>query len=225
MKTGFRLIATMAAMMIPIGCALAADLAPPPPPDELRMSTYDWTGTYAGVNGGYGFGGRDRVGLNPTFGNIGNLENSGFFGGGQVGYNLQAHDFVLGIEGDMQWSGISADDTVAPFTMSSDINYYGTLRGRAGFAIDSALIYATAGLAYADIDYSIVGAGGSLTSNYGAWGYAMGAGIEYAFDDNWSAKAEYLYLDLGSKSLTSGGETTVATPSVHTARVGVNYRF
>ncbi|HRX34993.1 MAG TPA: porin family protein [Aestuariivirga sp.] len=224
MKKSFRLIATMAATMIPMGCALAADLAPPPPPD-LRMSTYDWTGAYVGVNGGYAFGGDDRVGLNPTFGNIGKLENSGYFGGGQVGYNIQGHGFVVGAEADMQWSWISDDNTVAPFTMSSDINYFGTLRSRAGIALDNALFYVTGGIAYADIDYSIVGAGGSLKANYGDWGYAVGGGVEYAFGDSWSAKAEYLYVGLGNKSLTSGGETTVASPSVHTARIGVNYRF
>jgi outer membrane immunogenic protein len=220
-----RQIAAVSAILVSSVSAMAADLEPPPPVDDLRPATFDWSGTYVGLNGGYAFGGDDRVGLLPGFGTIGSLSGSGYFGGAQLGYNMDMDGLVLGIEGDLQWADITDSDAGGGFTMSSTINYFGTVRARAGYAIDNVLVYGTAGLAYADVDYNIAGGGGSLSKTYGAWGYALGGGIEYAFDDNWSAKAEYMYLGLGNKSLTSAGETTVATPSVHTARIGVNYRF
>lgn len=190
----------------------------------ITEAMYDWTGLYGGLNAGYGFGGDDRVGLNPTFGRVGDLEVSGIFGGAQIGYNHQTDRIVLGVEGDIQLSGISDDDRTA-FDMSSDVNFFGTLRVRGGLAFDQTMIYATGGLAFADIDYKVQGAGVNINDNYSKLGYAVGAGIEHAFDEDWSVKLEYLYVGLGRERLSDAGETTYATPSFHAVRVGVNYRF
>jgi outer membrane immunogenic protein len=206
--------------------------------DVVTEAMHDWTGLYAGLNVGFGFGGDDRVGVNPTYGTVGKLEVSGIFGGAQLGYNAQMDQLVLGVEGDIQISDVNDSFSSGPVVAiavvprwrgSSDINYFGTLRARAGIAVDNALIYATGGLAFADVDYSVIctgcGPAVSLKDNYGTWGVALGGGVEYAFDDNWSGKVEYMFIGLGHKNITDGAQTTIATPSFHTVRVGINYKF
>ncbi len=120
------------------GAATAADLprgpAPYYPPPS---SVYNWTGPYAGLNLGYEWGKVTNS----------NLEPGGIAGGGQLGYNWQTGQFVLGVETDIQASG--ADDTFAPYKFSNP--WFGTLRGRAGFAINNVLLYGTFGLAYGEL--------------------------------------------------------------------------
>ncbi|HET9412778.1 MAG TPA: outer membrane beta-barrel protein, partial [Pseudolabrys sp.] len=131
-------IMAMAIATAASGSAAAADLprgpAPyyPPPP-----IAYNWTGPYAGLNLGYEWG---KVTNNVT-------EPSGIAGGGQIGYNWQLGQFVFGLETDIQASG--ADDTFAPYKFSNP--WFGTLRGRAGFAINNVMLYGTAGLAYGEL--------------------------------------------------------------------------
>jgi outer membrane immunogenic protein len=196
--------------------------------DVIEEAIYDWSGLYAGLNAGYAFGGDDDVGLYPTYGHIGELNLSGLAGGIGVGYNMQLDQIVLGIEGDIQLSGISDDDDAGRFDISSGVNYFGTLRARAGFAFDRTLIFATGGLAFGDFDYEVNGGGApgvDIDENFSRWGYAVGGGVEHAFDESWSLKAEYLYASFGKESLSDNGETTKATPDFHLLRVGVNYRF
>lgn len=186
---------------------------------------FDWTGLYAGLNAGYAFGGDDEVGVNPGFGEVGQLELNGVFGGAQAGYNWQMDQIVLGVEGDIQLSGISDDDDNGGFDMSNDNAFFGTLRGRAGFAFDQALIYATGGLAIGSFDYDVEGPGVDLQDDFTSVGYALGAGVEYAFDESWSMKLEYLYANFGSEDIDNGGRQTTATPDFHSVRLGVNWRF
>ena len=212
------LLVTAAAVLMTAGSAMAADVAMAP--------VYDWTGFYVGANAGYGFGGDDKVGVNPG-GNVGDLKIHGIFGGVQGGYNYQMNSIVLGIETDIQLSNVSDNDTGGRLiSSSSDVNYFGTLRGRAGVAFDKALIYGTGGLAYAGVDYSVQPPlGGGLKDQYTEVGYTVGGGLEYAFDDVWTMKAEYLFIDLGHRKISNGAVSTVATPSFQTVRIGVNYRF
>ena len=127
------LLSVSVVMGMTAGQALAADIAPPP--------VFDWTGFYLGLNGGYAFDGYygDDVGVRG-FGHVGSLNVNGWFGGAQAGYNYQFDLFVLGVEGDIQGGNISDSDssTSGPFKvkMSDDINWFGTLRGRAGYAFD-----------------------------------------------------------------------------------------
>ena len=194
--------------------------------DIVTDAMHDWSGLYAGLNAGYGFGGDDDVGVLPG-GNVGRLEVNGIFGGGQIGFNYQMDQVVIGLEGDIQLADINDSDANFGFTMNSDVNYFGTVRARAGFAVDNALIYATGGLAYAGIDYKVQGGppGININDSYSKMGYAVGGGVEYAFDDNWSGKVEYLYVGLGHKDLSDIGFTTRATPSFHSVRLGINYKF
>lgn len=210
------LLAACAMLAISATAAKAADVYEP--------TVFDWSGFYAGLNAGYAFGGEDAVGLLPGFGNVGDLNLNGVYGGVGAGLNYQMDQIVLGIEGDIQLGDISDSDS-ALFAMSDDANYFGTLRARAGIAFDSALIYATGGLAFSSFDYEVVGPGVNIDNSFSKVGYVFGGGLEYAFDEAWSFKAEYLYASFGSKNLSSGGQTTKATPDFHTIRIGVNYHF
>jgi outer membrane immunogenic protein len=206
-----------------LGIALQATVANAA--DVVNDALHDWTGLYVGVNGGYAFGGSDEVGVNPGPGQVGELNLEGFFGGIGGGYNHQIDQLVLGVEADFQLSDISDDDDGLGYNMSSDVNYFGTVRGRAGFAMDNALIYATGGLAYGDFSYRVNGPGIAVNESYNDFGLTVGAGAEFAIDDMWSVKAEYLYTIFDKERLTGGGASTVATPDFHSVRVGLNMKF
>ncbi len=187
------LATSVAIVMTAAGAAAAADLPRGPAPYyPPPASVYNWTGFYAGLNLGYEWGTVTNSGIDP----------SGVAGGGQVGYNWQIGQFVFGAETDIQAS--SADDTFAPYKFSNP--WFGTLRGRAGFAINNVLLYGTLGLAYGD-----------LKAQFG------GLGMEVGFTPNWSAKVEYLYMDLGSRSYTITGADNGLQASY--LRFGVNYHF
>jgi outer membrane immunogenic protein len=123
--------------------------------------------------------------------------------------------FVFGLETDIQAS--AADDTFAPYKFSNP--WFGTLRGRAGFAINNVMLYGTAGLAYGELKGEFFG----LEENKTLVGWTAGAGIEYGFTQNWSAKLEYLYMDLGSRAYSITGVDN----GLHSSflRLGVNYHF
>jgi outer membrane immunogenic protein len=179
----------------------AAPIAPPP------LAFGPWAGPYVGLNLGY------------TWGSIGNLplSPSGFAGGAQAGYGWQFEQIVLGAETDIQFSG--ATDTFAPYKFANP--WFGTLRGRVGIAFSNVLVYATAGLAYGE---------GKLNSlrfieDQTNLGWTVGGGIEVGlgFLPHWSARAEYLYYDLGNQSYILTQTDSGFAASL--LRFGVNYRF
>ena len=147
------LTTSVAIVMTAAGTAAAADLPRGPAPYyPPPASVYNWTGFYAGLNLGYEWGTVTNSGIDP----------SGVAGGGQVGYNWQIGQFVFGAETDIQAS--SADDTFAPYKFSNP--WFGTLRGRAGFAINNVLLYGTLGLAYGDLKAQFGGLDESKTSRW-----------------------------------------------------------
>ncbi len=166
---------------------------------------YSWTGPYIGANLGYQWGDANGTGLEPH----------GVTGGIQGGYNWQTGPWVFGAEADIQGSG--ADDTFAAFKFSNP--WFGTLRGRVGYAFNNILLYGTAGLAIGGGDMELLGL--SETNTHVGW--AAGLGLEVGFTPNWSAKAEYLYVDLDKESYFLTGTRTGIESSV--LRFGVNYRF
>ena len=138
-------------------CAYAADLGPyraPPPPERdyyepVRDMPWSWRGFYAGVNAGYAWGGDDSVTLSGPGGTAtGTLEPNGWFGGGQIGYNAQFQSLVFGIEADLQGADISDGNAFA----STNVDWFSTVRGRVGYAAGPALLYATGGFAFADVN-------------------------------------------------------------------------
>jgi len=188
--------------------ALAADVAGPAyyaPPPRILPGAFSWNGWYVGANLGYQWGSVTNSSVNP----------SGIAGGVQAGYNVQNGQFVFGGETDLQISG--ADATVAPFEFSNP--WWGTFRGRAGYAWNNFLFYATAGLAYGDVKAQT----GGLTETKTHLGWAAGAGVEVALNQAWSAKAEYIYVDLDNRQYTTTGVRNGFWSNM--LRFGVNYHF
>ncbi len=169
------------------------------------LNAYSWAGPYLGGNLGYEWG---SVSNNPT-------KPAGFVGGIQGGYNFQNGPWVFGVEGDIQASG--ADDTFAPWKFSNP--WFGTLRGRAGYAFSNVLFYGTAGLAFGELRaQNFTGTESSTTA-----GWTIGAGAEVGLAPNWSAKLEYLYINLSTSQFAITGVSNGYSASV--VRAGVNYRF
>jgi len=204
------------------GIAAAADLpraAPYPVKAPVYAPIYNWTGFYIGVNGGGGFG-------RSTWDVTGPIDVSGGVVGGTVGYNYQINQMVLGIEGDIDWSGINGTNSAAcALGCKTSNSWLSTVRGRVGYAADRFMPFVTGGVAFGNIQASLPGFVGGSTSNTG---WTLGGGIEYAFAGPWTVKAEYLYVDLGSFNCGLGCSlATVDNVSFHTnlLRAGINYRF
>src|SRR5579863_63211 len=169
------------------------------------LNMYSWAGPYLGGNIGWAWGSVDN---NPT-------KPSGFVGGAQAGYNWQTGPWVFGVEGDMQATG--ASDTFAPWKFSNP--WFGTVRGRAGYAFNNVLFYGTAGLAFGELSGQTFG----FTETHTNAGWTAGLGAEFAFAPSWSAKLEYLYVDLNdSNFLITGVQNGYRFGLV---RAGVNYHF
>jgi outer membrane immunogenic protein len=189
--------------------ALAADWVPRSGPTAYApspISAYDWTGGYLGLNLGYHWG---RVT------NFGGMRPSGAAGGAQAGYNWQFGQFVFGAETDMQLSG--ARDTFAAWQFSNP--WFGSVRARAGFAMNNVLFYATAGLAYGGLELQLGGA----SENRRHLGLSTGAGVEVGLGRQWSARAEYLFNDLTDRGYVLTGANHGFETNL--LRFGVNYRF
>jgi outer membrane immunogenic protein len=112
-----------------------------------------------------------------------------------------------------------------PFSVSERVRYFGTVRGRLGYAWDRTLLYVTGGYAYTNIGGDLSVGAFSTSSNTTKSGYTVGAGLEYAFAGPWSVKAEYLYVDSGTTTLTLAGATADVRIKNNIGRVGINYRF
>ncbi len=210
-----------------IPAAVAADLpgrgaAMSPAPVFVQNAPFTWTGFYAGLNAGYGWGSYSKA-ANTIM-----AKQSGGELGVQAGYNYQYGNLVLGVEGDVNGSWLSGSRSPAiGVATRGSLDWFGTLRGRVGFAADRALIYATGGYAGGQVKSNIVSVLPAFVETSSSWrnGYALGAGIEYAFTNSISAKAEYLYMNLGSQILFPANLPTPSSYSSSVIRAGVNYHF
>ena len=213
--------------------AHAADLRPAYKAPSKASAPFSWTGFYVGGNVGYGWG-------NASFDAVGgSLSPKGVNGGVQLGYNYQLGQVVFGLGGDFQFAdhkdSISASGGGATVTLEDKSDWFSTARGRIGFAFDRFLPYVTGGAAFTHTKLNDdVSAPGGLSASASAdktsTGYAIGGGLEYAIDRNWSVKGEYLHLGFGSQTydFTSAGGppfSASAKLSFDIARLGVNYRF
>ena len=246
------IIAATALCLAPL-TAMAADLGlrksyPPEAAAAPAPASSTWTGPYAGVNAGGGFG---RVRDDYVTPALGGVRTSGALGGLQVGYNYQVGDYVVGIEADYDMAGvkgnISRSADALPWngyrltgsaSAESRLQSFGTIRARAGVTMNSTLFYATGGYAYGRNKIKAAGTGtyttGGVTktlSDAGSDsqtmnGWALGAGVEYAITSKLSGKLEYIYADLGKATIFRGGwAETEASNKVSILRAGVNYRF
>ena len=172
--------------------------------DAPNARPLSWTGFYVGANAGYGWSGDDILAAGPAAPFVfGGMEPAGGFAGGQIGYNWQAGRLVVGVEADIQKSAISDSALVVERPVSSDLNWFGTVRGRIGLVTDSALLYFTGGFAFGNLHHQVtIGNGTFFESNNTESGYTLGGGLEYKFNPAWTLKAEYQYLDFGKNQAT-----------------------
>ena len=236
-----RLLGALCAFIGISGAALAADLPVAPPPRVFIpavVPVYYWTGIYFGINGGWGWGNAEfTADAVKTFpGTTGSRSDNGGVVGGTFGGNVQYGAVVFGLEGDWDYSAINTGTTSSICTFSGNCqtgnNWLATARLRGGYAWDRLLFYATGGVAFANVQTNFAGS----TSAHDQVGWTVGTGLEWAFTENWTAKIEYLFVDLGSKSVTcdtgtclhaSGGFAIPVRASLteNLVRVGVNYKF
>jgi outer membrane immunogenic protein len=208
--------------------ALASDLPPrnlPLPRAATYVPFFTWNGLYVGINAGYGFGHSSWTNTTTTA-TTGDFNIKGGLIGGTAGYNLQLGSAVFGLEGDLDWSNIKGSSTtVCVGACETSNNWLGTARARIGYAFDRFLPYVTAGAAFGDIKGTFAG---SRTFTENKVGWAMGGGLEYAFVSNWSAKLEYIYVDLGKATCDascSGTPPFDVTFKSSIVRAGLNYKF
>lgn len=210
------MVAIAAAGLLFAGPASAADLLTDPAPDFTPppIAAFDWSGAYVGAHFGYVTG---EYGTNIGL----TTDGDGFIGGGTLGINWQFNQFVIGAEGDLGYLGADGDDLLPAVGVESD--FYGTLRGRAGFAIDRLLVYGTAGVAFLNVDITQAGFGSDDATHFG---WTAGGGAEYAVTDALSIKGEYLYLDFDNETYFGGTAGALnADYDAHVIRGGINYRF
>ncbi|HUI22648.1 MAG TPA: outer membrane protein [Methylocella sp.] len=219
------LLASVGAIALGGSAVLAADLSMTPSPP---LPVFTWTGIYVGGQAGYawGSGGFNYSGFDPfdgiTFNSGASETFHGVIGGAHVGYNFQINQWVVGLQGSMDGTSLSNSVTtnLSAFTgsilsASANSSIQGSIRGRAGFAWDRALIYATGGVAFTSVhtSYAFIGNidGNPLINGGSAFnstsilsntrtGWTVGGGVDYAVTDNWSVFAEYRYTDFGTIS-------------------------
>jgi len=214
------LLASVAIIALGVASASAADMqrrAMPAKAPAMVSPVYNWTGAYIGINGGGGWG---RSSFSAPL-SSGGFNTSGGLVGGTIGYNYQMNQLVLGVEGDGDWSNIRGSTVCGALSCGTRNDWLATARGRVGYAFDRFLPYVTGGAAFGDIKTSLAGFSDSTTTKAGWTG---GGGIEAAIAGPWTAKLEYLYVDLG-RGGSIGLPTSDASFKTNIVRAGLNYRF
>ena len=219
---------SLAALLLLTATASAADLGWNAGTSTIYSPTpvSGWSGFYAGINGGYGWGTQTRE---PAAGGAETLNNtSGWALGGQAGYNMDMGGFVIGAEADLQWSSIGySEDVPGVGSFKSGIDFFGTVRGRAGMAFGAVIPYVTGGFAAGRGTASLTDPGNVVTSQSATHtGWTVGGGLEAKATENVTFKAEYLYVDLGTQTYNGlpVGNLDI-TQRFSVIRAGVNYKF
>jgi outer membrane immunogenic protein len=256
----------MLASFAAVQSASAADLAlkAPPPPAVVD----EWTGWYVGLNLGGSWGRSATTYTGTGFGFVpftSSQHMDGVLGGGQIGYNWQFNrNWVIGLEADFQGTGqrgtaafpttvfvpppgaLALPNTTTTGSLAQKLPWFGTVRARIGIEpTDHWLLYATGGLAYAQIRSTstvmssvafpggpvLAAAAATSSVNNDRAGWTVGVGSEWMFAKQWSAKAEYLYMDYGHLNDGFAGVGGIATLGINShvtdnvVRAGVNYHF
>jgi outer membrane immunogenic protein len=200
--------------------ALAADLLTPVLFPPLRIAVYNWTGIYLGINGGVGTG-KSNWSDGPI-GTAGSFPTSGFLVGGTAGINYQLGEYVFGIEGDGDWTNLHRNSgspcgaisaaVTPPVSCQTQSQRLATVRGRVGHAVNRILLYGPAGAAFGNNQTGLNPP--STFDSSVETGSTVGAGLEYAFAQNWTAKIEYLSVDLPNGLCTTVGNCGGAAGSI-----------
>lgn len=233
MRNSATVFLTAAALGFSVGHATAGGYYPssgvlPGSPSPFAPPQHIWTNIYVGLNAGAAFG---DFSANAKYGPLTltspSLSGSGFAGGGQVGAQIQYGHVVLGIEGDFQGSTEDHSDTFnvgVPLTISEKMPWFGTVRGRVGWAFDNVLLYGTGGMAIVDGKLSGTALGWTLSTEDSNIGWTAGGGAEWAFAPHWTAKVEYLYVDSGDIEIFNiGGVAVNGRIEDNIVRGGINY--
>ena len=213
--------------------AFAADLPPAPPVAQAPAvfvpppPPFTWTGWYVGGNLGWGWTDVNLTDVGaPTFppgqpllspGVQSSLNQNGFLGGAQLGVNYQINQFVIGLEGDFDYTDIKNSQSAGFLGGGSYKDpWTSTITARFGWAVDRALFYGKAGGAWMEEKYDLTAPTGSAaTGTFNRWGWTVGAGFKYAIWDNVTAKVEYDFMDFGDQNqLLTGNSTDVASCAV-----------
>lgn len=238
-----RLLTTTAFIFVATSSLLAADLGVKKPSPLPAFTAFSWTGFYVGVQAGYHFGevkhSNAALGAGIPIGVPGFAAKSnpnGFVGGLHAGYNYQINQIVIGAEGDIEYTGgrDSGNGQTAPLLVvaKSETRWQGSLRLRAGLAIDRTLVYITGGAAFRDskFSYSVPAAPATASFTSTRTGWTVGAGVEHAFTYNWTARLEYRYSDFGVAKGTlvpiqNAPAQHRAKVTDHAVRAGISYKF
>lgn len=221
--------------------------APPPPP-------FTWTGIYVGGNIGWGWTSVTLTDVGPDFpgpgvpaatqvfplGTQNSISQNGFLGGAQLGFNYQISQFVVGLEGDFDYTAIKNNQSAGVFGGANYTDpWTATFDARFGVALNRALLYGKAGGAWMQEKYNVTSGidSSAMTGTFSRWGWTVGAGLEYAILDNLTAKVEYDFMDFGSQNqaltpnatdLVTGnvtGDTNKSQLTASVVKVGVNFLF
>jgi outer membrane immunogenic protein len=235
------MLAVTSAVALGLKSASAADLGTPykalPP-----VPMFSWTGGYVGVNGGGAWGQTDHTVSASIIGSpavtTGNFDVDGGLAGGTVGYSYQIGQWVLGLESDLDWANIEGTNSTpiavrgvaGNVAVTSRLQWLDTTRARLGWAFGHVMLYGTGGAAYGGLTATTTASGAGLGTAATAtradtqtrFGYAAGAGLEWAFTDNFTLKVEYLYVNLGSQNQELIDNVSFYTNVV---RGGVNLKF
>jgi len=220
------------ALIASTGAACAADMPQAQPYTRAPVAgspAYNWTGFYIGAMGGYGWSNQ----VNVAGFTVNNADINGGFAGGTAGFNYQAPGsmFVFGVEADGAWSDIQHTvGVVGLASFQERIQVFGSVTGRVGVAVDSVLLYGKGGYGWAEnqISATFLGLAGSESHFHNGW--TVGGGVEWAFRDRWSAKAEYLFSQFPGKTNVYNTTTPPITVryvglEFNVVRLGVNYHF
>jgi outer membrane immunogenic protein len=224
------------------GTAVAADMPLKAPPPPVIVAT--WTGTYIGINGGYGWGTTDHT---DVFGvTTGTFNQNGGMFGVTYGGNWQSGHVVLGFESDYDWADIKGTLTTGgpPLGLCSvgggntcftKLKDFSTERMRAGYDLNGWLLFGTAGAGFGRVSAgqnpcSLTVFGGNSCGEKWRDGWVAGVGIEKMFLPHWSAKLEYLHYDFGSDfnympAAIGGGNAVHVLERGDMIRLGINYQF
>lgn len=196
---------------------------------------YNWTGLYIGVNAGslWGFSNWSNLDGDPTATGRVDPKTTGVMAGGQIGFNYQMGSFVLGVEADADWTnanGAYSCPNTFFATCHANVHSVATLAGRLGFALNRTMFFAKGGAAWSEAVYegsfNPTGIVFATSGNDSRSGWMVGGGFEFGLTPNWSAKAEYNFMDFGTRHITfSNAEFADIRLTVNTVKVGVNYRF
>jgi outer membrane immunogenic protein len=227
--------------------AIAADLTPVPPPAPV----FTWTGFELGLHVG---GGSDRTSVNlyDVFDFSNSYNSTGAFGGAHVGFNYQLMGpLVIGVQGEYNFAGLIGNSSAFPLNyLATSVREFGSADARIGYAFDHLLVYAIGGFAYGDIrntinfqdSPSVAGFPVNRFFDANRYGFDVGAGLEYNFYGNWTARLEYRYYDFGTRGFADAGfgapinpilgiPVSIAIPNhtdretMQTGRIGLTYKF